>query len=191
MHVISKVGATSVKNPRTEEVHEADPDGVFRGIPLDFAHELVTRHASQWAEPSAYEAQAREAQLQDLRNPHALPKVVAELRDQAAKAEARLAALERHAGIGSAEPHEFDGLLATITGDQVQEASAPVGKAAPVRKTTASKRAAAKTVSAKPTGKRAAGKPKGETPAQAHAAAQAAEGDAEDFTADDSESSDE
>lgn len=147
MHVINLAGASSVKNPRTDEVHEADADGVFRTIPLDYAHELVTRHTSHWRELSAHEAAKSTAALEELRNPHVIPKVVAELRGRADDFESRIAALEAH--IGREHSHEFDGLLAAIQGDYAAEhgtSTEPVAaeKPARARKTTAAKTTASK-----------------------------------------------
>lgn len=94
MHVINLAGVDSVQNPRTGKLHQAGPAGVFTDLPLDFAHELVTRHASHWREASAHEAAQHQAQVEQLRNPHVLPGVVAELRDRLVAAEARIEALE-------------------------------------------------------------------------------------------------
>lgn len=179
MHVISLAGTTSVKNPRTEQVHEAGPDGVFRDIPLDFAHELVTRHASHWRELSAHEAAKNIAALEELRNPHQLPKAVAELRGRADGFESRIAALEAH--IGREHSHEFDGLLATVQGDYVAEHGAAAEPVPAEKPTRARKTAAAKTTAGKrPAGARkgAAAKPKDDGPAE--------EADLEDESVDDS-----
>ena len=93
MQVINTVGADSVQDHQGN-VHKAGPDGVFTTLPLEFARELVTRHAAHWREASAHEAALHQAQVEQLRNPHILPGVVAELRDRLERAEARLDALE-------------------------------------------------------------------------------------------------
>jgi hypothetical protein len=93
MHVINLAGATSVQD-HDGNMHEANAEGVFTTLPLDFARELVTQHASHWREPSAHEAAQRQAHVEELRNPHVLPGVVAELRDRLARAEVRIDELE-------------------------------------------------------------------------------------------------
>lgn len=166
MHVINLAGASSVKNPRTEVVHEAGSDGVFRDIPLDFAHELVTRHASHWREESAHEAAQHAAAVEELRNPHVLPKAVADLRGRADTFEARIAALEAHIGreaLGFSEEPD-----ATST-DAVSDTAEPgAEKPAPARKTAAAKTTASKRTAAAPKG--AGAKPKSNTPDDSDAA---------------------
>lgn len=93
MRLINLTNATSVTDPASGEQFEAGPDGVF-DLPHGFATELAERHASQWRLESAHEAQVAAAKVNELRSPHVLPGVVAELRDRLERAEARLDALE-------------------------------------------------------------------------------------------------
>lgn len=140
MNVINLVGSTSVKNPRTDTVHDAGPDGVFRDIPLDFAHELVTRHAAHWREETAHEAAQHTAALEQLRDPRVLPGVVADLRGRVESAEARLEALEAHIAAEAEIEDELAG-----DGESVVESNNP-----PVEKPAPAKKAAAKKTAAKP-----------------------------------------
>ena len=93
MRVISLSGASAVTDQDSGIEHEAGPDGVFE-LPEPFAVHLTTKHASLWRAESQHEASIAAAKLDELRNPHVLPGVVAELRDRLEKAEARIAALE-------------------------------------------------------------------------------------------------
>lgn len=94
MRLINLANASSVTDPSSGEQYEVGADGVF-DLPHGFATELATRHASQWRIESVHEAQVAAAKVNELRSPHVLPGVVAELRDRLEKAEARLDALEQ------------------------------------------------------------------------------------------------
>ena len=93
MRLINLTNASSVTDPGTGEQYEVGPDGVF-DLPHSFATELAEKHASQWRLESAHEAQVAAAKVNELRSPHVLPGVVAEMRDRLTAAEARLDALE-------------------------------------------------------------------------------------------------
>jgi hypothetical protein len=150
MHVINTAGATSVKNPRTDTVHEARPDGVFEDIPLDFAHELVTRHASQWREASAHEAALHQAQVEKLRNPHLVAPTLADHASRIEALESKVDALLAAQGDGGSDlPPAEDGDGAGPEGESEPghpEEGAPADEAKPSR---ASKSAAAKKAAAK------------------------------------------
>jgi hypothetical protein len=181
MHVINLAGASSVKNPRTEKTHEATPDGVFTDLPLDFAHELVTKHAAHWREVTAHAAALDAAAVEDLRNPHVLPGVVAGLRVRADDFESRLSALEAHLG------REALGLSEAGDDTSVEQADTTGAAVEPTteKPTRARKTTAAKTTTAKRTVKRTQSKPKTE------AAADDPDGsveDLEDETGEESES---
>lgn len=146
MHVINTAGAASVKNPRTDVVHEAGLDGVFTDIPLDFAHELVTRHASQWREASAHEAALRQSQVEKMRNPHLVAPTLADHASRIGELEARVDALLAAQGGGGPEREPTDDANETEarTVEQV-EPGAPkrAAKKAAARKTAAPKDAPA------------------------------------------------
>lgn len=93
MRVISLSGASAVTDQDTGTEHVAGEDGVFE-LPEPFAVHLTTKHASLWRAESGHEAALAAAKVDELRNPHVLPGVVADLRDRLAKAEERIAALE-------------------------------------------------------------------------------------------------
>lgn len=128
MHVISTLGAGSVKDPHTEKVYEADADGVFRGIPLDFARELVTHHASQWREVTAHEAAQQQARVEQLRNPHLVAPTLADHGSRIEALEEAVKALEAAAKKAPRAP---------------KAETATAAKRAPSKRTAAKKAAAA------------------------------------------------